>query len=95
MAPKLGDSEWRCLLVCRELLCQLVLRWSRRDKADNLVLLKLAGSAWWPWVGLELVIESPFQDCSFVVGGLYEIMLENHLGKVEGGNTNLGCSYHR
>lgn len=81
MAPKLGDSELRCLLVCRELLCPLGLRWSRRDRVDNLVLLKLAGSAWWPWAGLELIIESPFQDCSFVVGDLYETMLENRFGK--------------
>lgn len=72
MAPKLGDSESMYLLVCRELVCPSGLRWRRRNKADNLVLPRLAGSASWPWVGLGLVVESPFQDCSFVVGALYE-----------------------
>lgn len=37
LAPKLGDSESRCLLVCRGLVCPLGLRWHRRYKADSLV----------------------------------------------------------
>ena len=69
--------------MCREVLCPLGLRWSRRNRADNLELLKLAGSAWWPWVGLELVIESPFPDCSLVVGGLYETHVRKSFGKCQ------------
>ena len=70
--------------MCRELMCPLGLRWHRRNRADSLVRPWLAGSAWWPWVGLGLVIESPFQECNFVVGGLYETtMLENRLGNFD------------
>lgn len=54
-------------------MCPLGLRWHRMNRADNPVLSRPARSAWDSWVELDLVIESPFPYCNFVVVDLFEI----------------------